>query len=88
MAFSNGSCHKRQEKPGSRWFHGLRQALATLADFPRRCALAPETAVFSFEVRQLLYGRKPHVYRTLFAIEGETVHIFHIRHVRASLSDY
>jgi hypothetical protein len=43
---------------------------------------APETARFPFEVRQLLYGRKPHVYRILFTIEGERVKILHIRHGR------
>jgi hypothetical protein len=37
---------------------------------------------FPFEVRQLLYGRKPHMYRILFTIDGETVKILHIRHVR------
>jgi hypothetical protein len=33
-------------------------------------------------VRQLLYGRNPHVYRILFTIEAETVKILHIRHGR------
>jgi plasmid stabilization system protein ParE len=37
---------------GLRWFQGLRQAVATLADSPQRCALAPENAVFPFEVRK------------------------------------
>ena len=44
---------------GLRWFQGLHEAVATLADSPQRCALAPENAVFPFEVRHLLYGRKP-----------------------------
>ncbi|MGD0414539.1 MAG: hypothetical protein ABSA80_04235 [Terriglobales bacterium] len=35
-----------------------------------------------FEVRHLLYGLAPHVYRILFTIEGETVHVLHIRHGR------
>lgn len=67
---------------GLRWFQGLRQAVATLADFPQRCALAPENAVFPFEVRHLLYGRKPHVYRIIFTVEGNTVPVLHIRHGR------
>jgi hypothetical protein len=33
-------------------------------------------------VRQLLYGRKPHVYRVLFTIEGDVVRVLHIRHGR------
>jgi plasmid stabilization system protein ParE len=48
---------------GMRWFLALQDAIASLAQFPERCALAPESAIFPFEVRQLLYGRAPHVYR-------------------------
>jgi hypothetical protein len=38
--------------------------------------------VFPFEVRRLLYGRKPHAYGVLFTIEGDTVSVLHIRHGR------
>jgi plasmid stabilization system protein ParE len=50
--------------------------------FFKRCPIAPESARFPFEVRQLLYGRKPHVYRILFTIENNTVNVLHIRHGR------
>lgn len=56
---------------GLRWFQGLREAVASLAHSPQRCALAPENA-----------GRKPRIYRVLFTIEGETVSVLHIRHGR------
>lgn len=65
-----------------RWFQGLEKAIASLSDLPRRCPLAPENKSFPFEVRHLLYGRKPHVYRILFTIEDDTVLILHIRHGR------
>ncbi|HXJ96550.1 MAG TPA: hypothetical protein VMT20_27240 [Terriglobia bacterium] len=55
---------------GLRWFQGLREAVASLSHSPERCALAPENSSFPFEVRHLLYGRKPHVYRVLFTIKG------------------
>ena len=67
---------------GMRWFVALRDAIASLAEFPARCPLAPENEVFPFEVRHLLYCRKPHVYRILFTIEDETVYVLHIRHGR------
>jgi plasmid stabilization system protein ParE len=67
---------------GLRWFQGLRQAVAPLAGSPQRCALAPENAVFPFEVRQLLYGRRPHVYRIIFTLEGNRVSVLHVRHGR------
>ncbi len=67
---------------GLRWFQGLRATVATLAKSPNRCPLAPENAAFPFEVRHLLYGRKPHVYRIIFTVEGNTVSVLHIRHSR------
>jgi plasmid stabilization system protein ParE len=36
---------------GIRWFVALQDAIASLAEFPERCPLAPESAVFPFEVR-------------------------------------
>jgi len=53
---------------GTHWFKALEDAIASLAKFPRRCALAPE--------------HKPHVYRILFTIEGDSVFVLHIRHGR------
>ena len=65
-----------------RWFQQLKTAVATLCELPHRCPIAPENAQFPFEVRQLLYGRKPYQYRVLFTIESDTVIILHIRHGR------
>jgi plasmid stabilization system protein ParE len=67
---------------GLRWLNGLQESLQSLSESPYRCMLAPENSVFPFEVRQLLYGRKPHVYRVLFTVEEDTVVILHIRHGR------
>jgi plasmid stabilization system protein ParE len=67
---------------GLRWFVALQDAIASLAESPQRCPLAPENAAFPFEVRHLLYGRRPNVYRILFTIEDQTVYILHIRHGR------
>lgn len=69
-------------KTGIRWFHGLEDAVASLANFPKSSPIAPESIRFHFEVRQLFYGRKPHIYRILFTIEGEVVKVLHIRHGR------
>ncbi len=69
-------------KPGMRWFERLQEALASLANFPERCALAPENVSLPFEMRQLLYGHRSHMYRILFTIKGETVLVLRIRHGR------
>ena len=65
---------QRAGETGLRWYEALREAIGSLAEFPERCSLAPESASFPFEVRHLLYGRAPHVYRILFTIEDNTVH--------------
>ena len=64
---------------GLRWLEGMEKQIASLDTFPHRCCLAPETSRFPFEIRQLLYGRKPHVYRILFSVESNTVLVLHIR---------
>ena len=67
---------------GERWFVALREAITSLSTLPLRCSVAAETRESPVEVRQLLYGRQPHVYRILFAVEGDVVRILHIRHGR------
>lgn len=47
--------------------------VSSLAHLPGRCEIAPESSSAPFEMRLLLYGHRPHVYRILFSIEGETV---------------
>jgi plasmid stabilization system protein ParE len=67
---------------GERWFVTLRAAIASLTTLPSRCPLAPENRDSPVEVRQLLYGRRPHVYRIVFAIDRDVVQVLHIRHGR------
>jgi len=70
---------------GVRWILRLEKAIASLATFPGRCKLAPENSSVPFELRQLLYGHKPHLYRILFTIDGETVYVLRIRHGRRGI---
>jgi plasmid stabilization system protein ParE len=69
-------------RSGIDWFLALDDAFASLAQFPERCPIAPESTRFPLEVRQLLYGRSPHMYRILFTISGDTVSVLHVRHGR------
>lgn len=59
---------------------GIGWFLASLGEFPKRCRAAPESAIFPFDVHQLLHGHRPHVYRILFTVGGDTVYVPHIRH--------
>ncbi len=61
----------------ARWFERLEQAIFRLERFPNRGAIIPEDT----GLRQLLHGRKPHVYRVIYEVDVRraTVHVLHIR---------
>ena len=59
-----------------RWYEGLLQSFRSLAQNPKRCAVAPESAFFDEEIRHLVYGR----YRVLFSVKGRTVFVLRVRH--------
>lgn len=65
-------------QPGLRWFEGLQAAVSTLSDMPQRCPPLEDRRV-PFEVRQFFTAKKPHMFRILFRITGETVYILRIR---------
>ena len=73
---------KRDHAPqaATRWFAGIVEAINSLDQFPARCPLAPENEHFPQEIRQLLYGPRHDVYRILFTIQNDAVHVLHIRH--------
>jgi toxin ParE1/3/4 len=66
----------------ARWFNGLEEVVYGLEALPRRCPLAPEATRARPQLRQLLYGKKPHVYRAIYEIveRRKTVYILTIRH--------
>ena len=73
----------------ARWFNGLEIALTGLSKFPNRCPLAPEAEKAKLQLRHLLYGKRPHVYRVLYEVDEAraTVWVLTIRHgARESLS--
>lgn len=61
----------------ARWYNRLEESIATLANLPRRCPVAPEDALFEEEIRHLLVDP----YRVIFTIRGKQVHILHVRHM-------
>ncbi|QDU19260.1 type II toxin-antitoxin system RelE/ParE family toxin [Urbifossiella limnaea] len=67
-------------RSADRWNDGIVAALAGLATNPDRCPEADEASDLGLALRQLLHGRRPHVFRILFTIDGNTVNIHHIRH--------
>ena len=63
-----------------RWVRNLRTKIATLKLSPERCPVDPDTDVYGQEVRVLLHGKRPGVYRILFMIRRDTVHVLTVRH--------
>ena len=63
------------------WLKGARQRIKTLAQYPERCPLAPESTSFSEPIRELFYGHGNRgTYRILFAVLDKTAFVLHIRH--------
>ena len=60
------------------WYRGLKEAVLTLEELPNRCPVTSEKA----QLRHLLYGNKPHVYRVIFRVveKQKRVDVLHIRH--------
>ena len=64
------------------WLWGISQAVSSLSKLPERCPVSAESKAFDVVVRQLLYGRKPNIYRILFSIQDEKVYILRVRSTR------
>jgi plasmid stabilization system protein ParE len=61
-----------------RWYIGLKKAILSLEEMPNRCPVTRENR----QLRHLLYGRKPHVYRVIYRVleMQKRVDVLHIRH--------
>jgi plasmid stabilization system protein ParE len=66
----------------ARWYNGLEQAVDALATYPNRCPVAREARRAKRKLRNLLYGKKPHVYRVIYEVEEgrQAVWVLTIRH--------
>jgi plasmid stabilization system protein ParE len=70
--------HASESAAARRWYRSLEQQILTLEKTPNRC---PATAE-SKNLRHLLFGCKPHVYRVIYRVleEKKQVDVIHIRH--------
>ena len=71
-----------ESQAAARWYNELEPAVYALASYPHRCPLVPEARRMKRELRNLLYGNKPHVYRVIYEVdEGrQAVLVLTIRH--------
>lgn len=72
---------RRQSASSAARLHArLLGAIRTLGNNPKRCPFADEAAELQLELRELLHGRRPNIYRILFTIEEQTVNVLRVRH--------
>ena len=87
-AIDRDIAHVRREasrEVADAWYCGLIEAIASLSVIPMRCAVIPEHGLFEEEIRQLLYGRRPHLRRIMFFIDGDAVYVVRYQHSRMPL---
>jgi toxin ParE1/3/4 len=60
------------------WFNELAEAIYNLEKLPQRGTVASENK----KLRQLFFGKKPNVYRIIYAIDRQhrAINVLHIRH--------
>lgn len=64
----------------TRWRAAIEATIARLATDADRHPEADEAAALGIDLRQQLHGKRPHVYRVLFTIDGDTVSVLRVRH--------
>lgn len=62
------------------WNKRILAAIASLTAFPLRCPRAIEYQTIHPEARQLFCGKGRHIYRIVYTVVGNEVHILHIHH--------
>jgi len=78
FAILYGDINASASGPALKWYRGLKEAVLSLEEHPERCPLTPEGK----QLRYLLYGKKPHVYRVIVRVieKEKRVDVLHIRH--------
>lgn len=73
-----GKIHAFESGAAREWYQGLKQAVLSLSELPRRCPVTRENS----KLRHLLYGGKPHSYRIIYRINEKRrqVDVLHIWH--------
>jgi len=64
----------------ARWLTAIQATIARLATDADQCPQADEAVDLGVDLRELLHGRRPHVYRILFTIADDTVNVLRVRH--------
>ena len=66
-----------------KWFSRFYEALQTLCTNPTRCMRATEDRKSNRELRQLLYGKRPNIFRAVYTIDEKASIVWILRIRRA-----
>jgi plasmid stabilization system protein ParE len=78
-AFEWFSAHYSQDF-ADRWYEGISETIHSIAQNPQLCHRARENQSVSFDLYEVLYGKRRNKHRILFTLEGNAVVVLHIRH--------
>ena len=62
-----------------RWFTAIRDQIQSLDTLPEAHPVAPESAAFDDEIRQVLVGQGT-PWKVFFTVQGLAVHVLHVGH--------
>jgi toxin ParE1/3/4 len=73
-----GQINAEHSAAALKWYGGLKEAILSLEEHPNRCPVTRKKD----ELRHLLYGHKPHIYRVIYRVleKQKLVEVLHIRH--------
>ena len=72
------------QQKADRWAHGITHALDQLTEHPERYPEADEALTANLNLRMMIHGRKPHVFRIVFTYDQSFVTVFRILHAAQS----
>jgi plasmid stabilization system protein ParE len=78
LAYLYEDIHATDSAAARKWYLGLSTKILSLGRKPNRCPVTRENP----QLRHLLFGRKPHVYRVIYRVieTMKRVEVLHIRH--------
>jgi plasmid stabilization system protein ParE len=63
-----------------RWYEVISKAMLSIVQNPQLCHRARENQSVSFDLYEVLFGKRRSKHRILFTLEDDAVVILHIRH--------
>jgi plasmid stabilization system protein ParE len=80
LQITGSIAHRASAASAARWKTRIESAIGRLGAEADRWPEADEASELGIDLRMMPCGRRPHVYRILFTIDGQTVNVLRVRH--------